>query len=126
MREKRRPHRCGPLSLVGFVVVRRRESIAPAAAATTTVTTAAASAATTAAVTATATTTAAAEATATGALFAGLGFVDGEGAAAVFLAVHRRDRGLGLGVAAHLDESEALGASGVAVVDDLRALDRAV
>src|SRR2546430_8409197 len=54
-----------------------------------------------------------------GALFAGLGLVYGEGAAVFFLAVEGGDGGLGLLIAAHLNETEALGAAGVAVGDDV-------
>src|SRR4051794_3243278 len=65
-------------------------------------------------------------AAATGAVFLGLGLIDGEVAAVVGLAVEGGDGGLRLGVAAHLDEAEALAAAGVAVLDDFRALDGAV
>ena len=47
-------------------------------------------------------------------------------AAVVLLAVHGGDRGLGLVVARHFDEPEALAAARVAVVDDLGAGDLAV
>jgi len=77
------------------------------------------SAATTAAVTA----TASAATAATGAFFAGLGFVDGKGTSAVLLTVKGSDRSLRFGIGGHLDETEALGASGVAVLDDLGAFD---
>jgi hypothetical protein len=36
----------------------------------------------------------------------------------MFLAIERRDSGLGLGVAAHLNESEALAPARFAVADD--------
>src|SRR4051812_20523295 len=90
---------------------RRRRLVAPAAAR--------AAAAVAAAVT-TATTAAAR------AGLAGLGFVDGEGAAVLLLPVEGGDGGLGLLVAAHLDEAEALAPAGVTVLDHFRALDRAV
>ena len=85
---------------------------ATTAAVTTTVaaTTAAAVAATTTATTAAVTTTAAATARA---VFAGLGFVDGQRPAAVLLAVQRGDRRLRFVVGAHLDEPEALAPAGV-------------
>src|ERR1043166_6394054 len=93
---------------------------APPPATTATATAAAvATAATTAATTVTTVSTARA-------ILAGLGFVDGERAPAVLLAVERRDGRLGLGVATHLDEAESLASAGVAIGDDLRALHRAV
>src|SRR5262249_7350606 len=58
--------------------------------------------------------------------FARAGFVDGQGAAVVLLAVEGRDRGFRLGVTAHLDEPETLAPPGLPVGDDLGALDRAV
>src|SRR5207302_1804634 len=82
-----------------------------------------------AAATATAATAAAAVATAaatTAAIFAGLGLVDGKITAVVLLAVEGRDRGLGLLIGAHLDETETLAAAGVPVADHLSALHRAV
>src|SRR5208337_3832026 len=60
-------------------------------------------------------------ATARRAVFAWLGFVHGQRAAAVVLAVEPGDGGLRLAVAAHLDETEALAPAGVPVADDLRA-----
>jgi hypothetical protein len=95
-----------------------------ATAASTAVATASA-AATTTAVAAPAATTAAAEATTSAAtataaaLFARAGFVDGQRAAAMFLAVERADRRLGFLIGAHLDEAESFGSAGVAIVDDL-------
>jgi hypothetical protein len=90
-------------------------TVATATAATTGVST---SAATTAASTVSTTTTAAARA-----LFAGFGFIDGQRAAAMFLAVERGDRRLRFIVAGHLDESEALAASGQPIADHLRTVD---
>ena len=58
--------------------------------------------------------------------FPGTGFVDGEAATIDLLAVEGGDGGLGLLVAAHLDEAEALGPPRVPVHDDLRRLDGAV
>ena len=46
--------------------------------------------------------------------------------AIVLFAVDSADRGLRLGVARHLDETEALAAAGVAIVDHFGTLDRAV
>src|SRR5262249_6996976 len=54
------------------------------------------------------------------AAFLGPGLVDGEDPTAHLLAVHAGDGGLGLGVAAHLDEAEPLGPPRVAVHDHLR------
>src|SRR5689334_23487100 len=54
------------------------------------------------------------------------GIVDGEAAAADHLAVEGGDGGLGLLVAAHLDEAEPLRPARVTVHDDLRRLHRAV
>ena len=50
---------------------------------------------------------------------AGLGLVDREPTAVVFLVVEALDRRLGLGLGVHLDEAEALAAAGVTVLDDL-------
>jgi hypothetical protein len=87
-------------------------------------TAAAAAAATTAAAAAEAATAAATAATP--AVFARAGFVDGEGSAAVLLAVQGRDRRLGFVIRAHFDEPEPLRAAGVTVVDDLGGDNRAV
>src|SRR5687767_7202404 len=90
---------------------RFRHGLVPVAAATAAATTTVAAAATAAAAATTAVAapaTAAAAATTTGAVFLRLGFVDREGAAVALLAVERRDGRLGLRIAAHLDEPEAL------------------
>src|SRR5947209_5341436 len=79
----------------------------------------AAAAAVAAAASASATAAAVATAAAAAAVFARAGFVDGQGAAVVLLAVERRDGGVGLGVIGHLHEPEALALAGVPVVDDL-------
>src|ERR1700722_20015175 len=81
-----------------------------AAAAPTTAAASAVAAATTA--------TAAAATTAARTFLTWLGFIDGQGAAAVLLAVQRGNRRLGLAVSAHLDESETLRPAGVPVGDD--------
>src|SRR5688500_5195617 len=65
-------------------------------------------------------------ATAATAIFARACFVDGEGAAAVLLAVQRRDCGRGLVIVGHLDEPETLAPAGVPVVDVLGGHDLAV
>jgi hypothetical protein len=88
-------------------------SVATAAAIATAV---AATAAATTAATVAASATAATAATA---IFARAGFVHGQGASAVLLAVEPRDRRLGFFVAAHFDESETFASTGVAIVDDL-------
>ncbi len=104
-------------------------SIAAAAATTTTVA-AAAAAATTVAATAAAGATAAAAATAiaaaTAARLAWLGLVDRQPATFIFLIVQALDRRLGLRFGVHLDKTEALASTGVAVLNDLRALHRPV
>src|SRR5205085_9470765 len=56
----------------------------------------------------------------------GPGLVHGQAAAAHFRAVEGGDGGLGLLVAAHLDETEPLGPPRVTVHDHLRRLHRAV
>ncbi len=98
-------------------------SITPAAAtmATATAATATATAAvpTAAAITAPA---APAVTAATTPRFPGLGFVDSQPTAIDLLVMERLDGRLGLLIAAHLHEAEALAAAGVAVVDDLDAL----
>jgi len=102
---------------------KRPRSIASAAAAATTVAAAAtgATAAVTAAATgATAATTVTAAATAT--RFAGLGLVDCQPAPVILLVVQALDRRLSLGFGVHLDKAEPLAATGVTVLDDLRAL----
>jgi hypothetical protein len=117
----------------GFRFAKKGESIglvtiASAAVATATAAATVAAAATTAAATAIAAATATAAATesttpaptAAAAVFARAGFVDSEGAAAVLLAVEGGDGRLSLVIRGHLDEPEALGPPGVAIVDDLR------
>jgi hypothetical protein len=78
-----------------------------------------------------ATTTAAAEATpvaetaaeaAAAAIFAGLGFVDGESSAVDFMVVDAQDGGPRFVFVAHFHEAEALVALGVATAHDLHAL----
>src|SRR5256885_1410163 len=72
-------------------------------------------------------TTAAATTTETAAAgFARLGFVDGERAAVLFLAVERGDRGLRFLVRAHLHKPKALAAAGVAVCDHFSGLNLAM
>jgi hypothetical protein len=88
-------------------------SITTASAATTTTAVAAAS---------TAAAAATVSATATATRFAGLGLVDREATAVDFLVMKTLDGGLGLSLAAHLDKAEALAPTGVAILDDLRAL----
>ena len=88
-----------------------------ALAATTAAATATVAATTTAAVAAAATAAAAVAAART--VFARTRFVDDDGTAFQRLAVHAVDRGLRLGIRAHLHEAEALGATGVAVHHDL-------
>jgi hypothetical protein len=92
---------------------------------TTTEATTAATPTTSTAVATTATTSATTTEAAT-ALFARAGFVDGQGATVVLLAIEGSDRGLGLVVVAHFDEPETLAAAGVPVVDDLGGCDRPI
>jgi hypothetical protein len=100
-------------------------TIAAATAAATVTTTATAAATESAAATAAATeSTTASAATAT--IFARTRFVDGQGPAAMLLAIERRDRRLGFLIGAHLDEAESLGSARVAIVDDLSRNNRAV
>src|SRR6185503_13585950 len=72
------------------------------------------------------TTTTAGSSAAAGAGFAGLGFIDGQRPAVLLLAVQSGNRRGGLGVTAHLHESETLASAGFAILNDLSALDRAV
>src|SRR4051794_10204131 len=60
---------------------------------------------------------------ATRAGFTRLGLINREAATVVVLVVEALDGRLGLGLAAHLHEAEALAAARVTVLDDLRALD---
>jgi hypothetical protein len=99
-------------------------------AAATTVTAARTTAATAAATTAGVPTTAAAStavptATTTAApasaAFFGLGFIDGQGATAMFLTVQGSNRCFGFGIGAHFDKSKTLAAAGFPVRDDFRA-----
>ena len=95
-------------------------SISTTAAATAT---AVAAAATTAAVAAAATAApTATTAAATTTIFTRLGFVHGEPTPVVLLVVEALDRGLRLGFCVHLDESEALAPTRLAVLNDLRTL----
>jgi hypothetical protein len=95
------------------------------AATATAAATAAAAVATTATAASAATTTATAAESAT-AGFAGLGFVDGQSAAVMFLAIERADGGLRLGVAAHLNETKAFASAGFAVLDHFSRLNGSV
>src|SRR4051794_16013493 len=98
--------------------------IPPTAAAAVAAAAATAAAAVAAASTATAAAAVAAASTATAAAALGLGpcFVHGQASAIDLLAVEGGNGGLGLLVAAHLHETEALRAPGVAVHDDLGGL----
>ena len=91
---------------------------AAVAAASTTAAAAATEAASTTATAAESAATAAAT-TAAGTFFAWACFIDGEGAAVVLLAVEGSNRRGCFLVARHFDETEALAAAGVPVVDDL-------
>jgi len=102
---------------------RRTFDLVPAAASAA-ATTAAAASATAATITTAATTTAAA--TGAGAIFAGLGHINGKGSAGVILAVQSGDSRLRLGFRSHLDESKAFGAAGIAVSDHFGGLDGAM
>ena len=62
----------------------------------------------------------------TRALFARARFVHGQRTAGDFLAVERRDRGIGAGRIAEGDEAEAAGAAGFAVIQDGDVSDGAV
>ena len=81
-----------------------------------------ATAAATVAAPATAVTTAATTAATAAAVLARAGLIDSQAAALDVLASERGDRGLSLGVAAHLDEAEPLGSTRVPVHDHLRRL----
>ena len=107
------PLRCEP--------IRRIDSITAAAATTAAATTAAVAAATATAAAAT-TAVAATTTTATAAIFAGLGFVDGETPSIMIVVVKTFDRRLRLGFRVHLHEAEPLRAIRVPIDDDLRAL----
>jgi hypothetical protein len=88
-------------------------------AAATTAAAAAESAATTATAATTKSTTTATTATTTAPLFAGTGFIDGQCAATMFLAVESGDSGLRLVIGSHFDEPKTLATAGVPIVDDL-------
>ena len=97
-------------------------AVAPATAETTAATTTATAATTESAATAATapeSTAATTPASATTALFARSGFIDGEGAATMFLAIKTSDCGLSFLIGRHLDEPKSLAAAGVPVVDDL-------
>src|SRR4051794_28037847 len=100
-------------------------SAAPAAAAAA-ATAAAATVSTAATTTAAATISTTAAATRAGTLFAGLGFIDGESAAAVVLPIEGGDCGLRLGIAGHLDKTKAFASAGHAIADDLCTLHSSV
>jgi hypothetical protein len=108
-----------------FAATAAAAAVAAATPATTTAAAATteAAAATTASAATESTATAAA---ATPAVFTWAGFVDGQGAAAVLLAVQGCDRRLGFLIGTHFDEPEPLGSAGVSVVDDLGGNNRAV
>jgi hypothetical protein len=104
-------------------------SIAATAAASTTVasttTTAAVASTTTTGATSAASSAAAVTTTAAAPVFARLGLVDRQSSTVVILIVEAVDRGLGLSLGVHLDEPETLAPAGVAVLNDLGALDGA-
>jgi hypothetical protein len=120
----------GQIGLVPIATTAVAATAAAAAATTvaaaTTAATATVATATTAAATTVATATTAATAAAARTVFTGLGFIDGQSAAFVHLAVERVDGGRGLIVAAHLNESETLAAAGFTVGNDFGAFDGAV
>src|SRR4051812_41653618 len=106
----------------GLVAISSSAAVAAisSSATTTAAAKAAASTATAAVATTTAAATVSAAATTAGtALFARTGFVDGECSAVVFLAIQRRDRGLGFVIGSHFDKAKAFASAGVAIVDDL-------
>jgi hypothetical protein len=103
------------------ILVSTASTSAAAAAAAASAISAAAAAASAAVATA-----AAASATSAGAIFTGLGYIDGQGSALMVLAVESGDRRLRLGLRGHLDESKALGAAGIAVGDHFGGLDCAM
>src|SRR4051812_24886281 len=113
--EPRAPHQSGALERIVLVPASSAAAASTAAAAVAAATAASATAA--AATAATITASAATAAAAAGAIFARLGFIDGELPAVMFLAVEGCDRGLCLGIAAHLHKAEALAAAGVTVGD---------
>jgi hypothetical protein len=67
-----------------------------------------------------------ATAAAAAAIFAGTGFVDGQRATFVLLVVQTLDGFAGGIVIRHFDKAEPLAAAGIAVHDDLGALDRTI
>ncbi len=91
-----------------------------------TTTAATATAAESTAATASATTKSTSATATTGPLFLGPGFIDGQGATVVLLAVQGSDGGFGLFVGGHFDKSESLAPARVAIVDDLSRHHRAV
>jgi hypothetical protein len=124
--KKERDH----ISVVSFSVDQILTAIAasswllPTAAAATAAATTAAAVATAATAAATAAATTATESATAG--FAGLGFVDGQSAAVVFLAIERADGGLRLCIAAHLNETKAFASAGFAVLDHFSRLNGSV
>jgi len=118
-----RAARAGELVAIATATPTAAAATAAAVAAAATAAAAATEAATAAAAAADAATTTTA---ATSAVFARAGFVDGQGAAAMFLAVQGSDRRLGFLIGPHFDEPEPLGSAGVTVVDDLGRDNRAV
>jgi hypothetical protein len=102
--------------------------------ATTTTGTAATTAAATAGITTTTaastttavTTTTAASTTTWTTAFLGFGFIDGQGATTMFLAIESRDGGCSFSVATHFHETETLAPTGFPVRDDFGALDGAM
>jgi hypothetical protein len=126
---KARP-RCRDLASINFGIC----VLSPIAAAATVAaaTTAAAAAATTVAATtatasaATTITTAAATTAGAGTGFTGLGFIDGQSAAIMFLAIECGNGCIRLRIGSHLNETETLGATGVAIRDDFSTFNGAV
>jgi hypothetical protein len=123
-RQSGRAETCAPADDQNSITAAAK-SASTAATASAAAATATAASTTTAAVAAAATTTASAT-TATGTVFAGLGFIDGQCAAIMFLTVELTDGRLGLRVAAHLNESEALAPARFTVADHFCRLHRSV
>jgi hypothetical protein len=107
------------VSIASTAVATVAAASATTATAATTVAATASTATTTVAATASAAAAIATTTAAATAFFTWACFVDGQGAAVVFLAIERFNRRLGLFIAAHLDETKALAAARFTVVDDL-------
>jgi len=104
---------------MGLVAVAATAVAAAAAAVPATATSAAAAISTATATATAAATTVPTTATAAAPVFAGTGFIDGQGAAVVLLPIEGCNRGFRLIIVRHFDEPKTLAPTGIPIIDHL-------